>query len=221
MPQTPLARPDAGSPADTSTVPDGGGWAQNVNSGGGVAVETGLAKVWKDAYERATEELRVLREEMRVQRQEAWEETLAADREAYERGQQRQVESGQICFEYPARFQNPPGVAGEGYIYVVEFTTGTVKVGQTEDPRQRLTTHQIEAGVFGVGVAAYWISPAHRNFKVNETLLIAECRKVSRRSRREYYHELGYDAAVDFALGLEFDSQITSRSQVCVEMDRR
>lgn len=137
----------------------------------------------------------------------------------YENGRRQQAELTKICLEFRPYIKNPPGIVGEGYLYVIEFTTGTVKVGQTEDPRQRLNSHFSDAAAFGVGINAYWISPSHRNFKENEALLIEACRKVSTRSRREYFHEIGYDAAVDIALGLDFHTQITN--PVCCEMDRR
>lgn len=148
----------------------------------------------------------------------------------YKKGRQHQAELDKIraegeaellraCAEVRMPIRNPPGIVGEGYLYVIAFTTGTVKVGQTEDPCRRLYTHQAEAAAFGVGANAYWISPSHTNFKTNETLLIEQCRKVSRRSRREFFHGIGYDAAVDIAVYLDFHSQITN--QVCVEMDRR
>lgn len=148
----------------------------------------------------------------------------------YELGRQHQAEIDQIHKETAAEIarirarvrmpvRNPPALLGEGFLYVIAFTTGTVKVGQTEDPQQRLNTHQAEAAAFGVGATAYWISPAHSNFITNETLLIEQCRTVSRRSRREYFHEVGYERAVQFALDLDYQSQITN--QVCAELDRR
>jgi predicted GIY-YIG superfamily endonuclease len=140
-------------------------------------------------------------------------------REMYELGRDHELQFGRTCAEYRMPVDNPPGLAGEGFLYVIAFTTGTVKVGQTEDPRQRLNTHQAEAAVFGVGATAYWISQSHSNFKTNETLLIEQCRKVSGRSRREYYHEIGYERAVQFALALDYYSQITNG--ISVERDRR
>jgi hypothetical protein len=100
----------------------------------------------------------------------------------------------------------PRHPVGEGYLYVVAFDTGTVKVGQTEDPRRRLPNHLAEAAAFGVKVVSYWISPSHMNFRDNETRLINRCMGVSRRTRLEYFHEVPYSTAVGFARELTYHS---------------
>lgn len=109
----------------------------------------------------------------------------------------------------------PQQKVGEGYLYVVEFSTGSVKVGQTEDPRRRLGNHRAEAAAFGVHVTNYWISPAHINFRDNETRLINYCAEVSDRTRKEYFHDLGYGRARQFAAALTFYSD--DLGQTCVE----
>ncbi|MEU4558481.1 hypothetical protein AB0F72_08825 [Actinoplanes sp. NPDC023936] len=113
------------------------------------------------------------------------------------------------------KLRRPP--AGEGYLYVIGFDTNTVKVGQTEDPKRRFGQHRAEADAFGVHITNYWISPAHSNFKNNETRLINQCVKVSRRTRKEYFHEVGYDRAVEFAMELKYfsaDAEQTSTEGV-------
>lgn len=111
-------------------------------------------------------------------------------------------------------FKLPRQPRGEGYLYVVEFSTGTVKVGQTEDPKRRLGTHRAEAGAFGVSVTNYWISPSHLNFRANETRLINRCVEVSHRSRKEYFHAVTYARAVEFAGALSYHSKNTSQTSV-------
>lgn len=111
-------------------------------------------------------------------------------------------------------FKLPRQPHGEGYLYVVEFGTGTVKVGQTEDPQKRLATHRGEAQAFGVHIVNYWISPSHLNFRANETRLINRCVEVSHRSRKEYFHAVAYDRAVEFAGALTYHSKDTSQTSV-------
>lgn len=111
-------------------------------------------------------------------------------------------------------FELPTQPTGEGYLYVVGFSTDTVKVGQTEDPRRRLGTHRAEAAAFGVHITDYWISPSHINFRANETRLINACQRVSRRSRNEYFHEVGYDRAVQFASTLTCYSDNLAQTSV-------
>jgi hypothetical protein len=138
-------------------------------------------------------------------------------RRAYDLGRQHQAELDRLETEFQANLMNvyatrkatfnlPLGPIGEGYLYVVGFTTGYVKVGQTEDPRVRLPAHRNEAAAFGVHIKRAWVSPPHRNFLTNETLLIAACKEVSARSRREYFHTVGFDQAVQFAANLDYFS---------------
>jgi hypothetical protein len=110
------------------------------------------------------------------------------------------------------KLSNPP--KGEGYVYVIEFSTGTVKVGQTVNPKQRIQTHLGEAAVFGAYIADFWISPAHMNYLDNETRLINACQRVSHRSRLEYFHAVGYERAVQFANDLTYFSANTDQTSV-------
>lgn len=95
----------------------------------------------------------------------------------------------------------PPAVPGKGYLYAVEFSTGVVKVGQTTDPRARLGAHRSHADAYGVAVANFWLSAAHRDYILSETRLIKECRKLGSRERREYFH--GIEFAPIVALGIQ------------------
>lgn len=207
MPTTIFARPDNG-PIPTSTpVPATGdgplqaAWDQTAEPGAVAASGP------ESLAQRVTNSLAELRKE-----------TVEHSEAMYELGRQREIELAQLRAEFEAELVKIRasrrmavdyirGPVGEGYIYVIAFTTGVVKVGQTEDPKRRLGEHQSEAMAYGVGATNYWISPPHRNFKNNETHLIKLCAKVSKRSRREYYHEVGYERAVDFAWTLTFDSE--------------
>lgn len=52
-----------------------------------------------------------------------------------------------------------PGPSEVGsYIYVVQFSSGTIKVGQTKDPTSRLRTHEAGARIHGVTVTDQWVS---------------------------------------------------------------
>ncbi len=64
-----------------------------------------------------------------------------------------------------------------GYIYVIEFTGGTVKVGRTKDAAQRLAQHARAADVHGAAVARHWFSERHMEFAANEKRLISFCMK--------------------------------------------
>ncbi|GIM88724.1 hypothetical protein [Paractinoplanes toevensis] len=195
-----------------SAMPDGPDANLTQVSGDGARVhvwaeaDMTMESFWRTSYERSREELHA-----------HWKEALERERAAYERGREAEASLVKLRAEtdaYIAKIESARrmpveywrGPVGEGFIYVVAFTTGTVKVGQTEDPRVRLNNHQSEALAFGVGTTNYYVSQPHWNFRENETALIKMCRAVGRRSRREYYHEIGYDRAMEFVDSLSFHS---------------
>ncbi|MEN6544521.1 MAG: hypothetical protein ABFE07_00595 [Armatimonadia bacterium] len=60
-----------------------------------------------------------------------------------------------------------------GYIYILELSTGLVKVGKTRSPRDRIKSHLDSAARFGASITNFWISDQHDNFSDNEAALIA------------------------------------------------
>lgn len=99
------------------------------------------------------------------------------------------------------RLDTPP--PGHGYLYVIRFNTGAIKVGQTDSPQQRMPTHRRHAWAFGTVMTDLWISPAHAGFIRNETRLISFMESASAlRVRREYFHGADFDTAVAFAASL-------------------
>ena len=68
-----------------------------------------------------------------------------------------------------------PSRAG-GYLYVVQFNSGVVKVGRTMNPSARLKSHATGGRPHGISVVAQWLSQPHLAAKRNERLLIAFCR---------------------------------------------
>jgi hypothetical protein len=93
---------------------------------------------------------------------------------------------------------------GEGFIYVILFSTGAIKVGQTVEPRTRLSKHRRDAEVYGVTIVDYWVSPQHANYVSSETMLIKQCRRVGTPVKKEYFLDLGFTNAVEIAGQLPF-----------------
>lgn len=94
-----------------------------------------------------------------------------------------------------------------GYVYVIEFTAGTVKVGRTNNPRNRITDHHDLAEVHGHGIARYWLSHHHLNYEANEVELIAFGRRNSTGIvRNEYFTGLDYSQVITFAKSLPFEA---------------
>jgi hypothetical protein len=99
---------------------------------------------------------------------------------------------------------------GEGFIYAIKFSTGTIKVGQTLDPHRRLGEHRRDAEAYNVAIIRYWVSPAHDNYLDNEIELIGFCDGISARAKREYFHDVDFDSVVKFACGLTYYSAATA-----------
>lgn len=91
---------------------------------------------------------------------------------------------------------------GIGYLYVIEFSTGVIKVGQTRDPQRRLGEHRRSAGAFGVSITQFWLSPPHANYLETEAALIIDCAEFSPYSKREYFHAINWSEAVEDAFAL-------------------
>lgn len=87
-----------------------------------------------------------------------------------------------------------------GSLYVIEFSTGIVKVGRSENPTQRLQAHRGHAYSLGVAILYDWYSPVINNFIVAEQTLINWCvhRATTQRSA-EYFTGIDPHEAVMFA----------------------
>lgn len=70
-----------------------------------------------------------------------------------------------------AEISRQPG----GHVYVLEFSSGVIKVGLTGNPRQRLDQHAKTAKVHSIAIMRSWFSPRHTDFQGNETKLIDYC----------------------------------------------
>lgn len=93
-----------------------------------------------------------------------------------------------------------PGKAGgRGHLYVVEFSTGTVKVGKTRRPDKRIGEHEREAAAFGGRISDRWVSAAHDGYDTAEDALIDACCLEGKQIKREYFAGLPFDRAVELA----------------------
>lgn len=103
---------------------------------------------------------------------------------------------------------------GEGFLYILKFSTGTVKVGQTTNPHRRLSEHFRDASAYNVAITDWWLSPAHVNYLGNEVELISFCDQVCARSKREYFHGGDFIEIRRFANALAFRSAAADRAGV-------
>lgn len=107
-----------------------------------------------------------------------------------------------------------PALPGEGFVYVITFSTGVVKVGQTIDLRRRFAEHRRDAEAYNVVITNYWVSCAHVNYLDNEIELIGFCDGFGARAKREYFHDINFDVVVRFAVGLTYSASVPTVTEV-------
>lgn len=106
----------------------------------------------------------------------------------------------------------PMKIDGTAYVYVIEFSNGTVKVGRSSMPEFRIQQHQRDARAFGFDLSRVWLSEAHADAKATELALIRECSAmagITSGARREYFNgSLVFGFAVSAAqmLALEYSA---------------
>lgn len=106
----------------------------------------------------------------------------------------------------------------ERYVYVLEFTSGTVKVGQTRNPVNRFKEHAKAAEAHGHAIVRSWASEPHVEFGENETALISFCAaRWTVASGREAFNEADFETVVEYAKGLPFsrvlEAELDSRQE--------
>jgi len=112
----------------------------------------------------------------------------------------------------------------DGYVYVLEFSTGIVKIGKTRNPRARIATHVEDAKKFGATVDQLWLSEWHENYSDNERALLplAKPRTVSPGQRWvRAYHVIELDDRSDpigltdgYRLPLDFMKMLDSNDWI-------
>src|SRR5262245_9251231 len=93
----------------------------------------------------------------------------------------------------------PAVKSGRGQLYVIEFSTGTVKVGKSGRGGKRIDEHISDATKYGAAVLNQWISPVHAGYDLTETELIARCAAEGEQIKREWFRGLPFARAVALA----------------------
>lgn len=94
----------------------------------------------------------------------------------------------------------------ERYVYVIEFTSGTVKVGQARDAQKRIGQHAKTAQAHGHSAARTWMSIPHVGYAANESALIAFCEeRWAIAAGREAFAAGDFDSVVEHAQGLHYE----------------
>lgn len=97
--------------------------------------------------------------------------------------QSRQARDARIAArEAPATREAAPASAGlrenVGCIYVIEFSTGTIKVGRSGTPDTRLAAHRSDGRKYGAAIKDHWVSQPHAEWQQNEMRLIGIAKEL-------------------------------------------
>lgn len=91
----------------------------------------------------------------------------------------------------------------EGYVYVLLFMNGVVKVGRTTKPTARINSHRYNGDAHGNPLTNYWVSKKLVNMEEAEHQLIAYCQdRGTPVAGKEWFRAISYMELVDFASGI-------------------
>lgn len=91
----------------------------------------------------------------------------------------------------PPEIKNGTAVDEGGYIYVIEFSNGVIKVGSSRNPQSRRRQHESDAGAFGLRMTSYWLSDRHSGYLTSEKTLIMYAKsRAGAQLRREYFRHV-------------------------------
>lgn len=98
-------------------------------------------------------------------------------------------------------------MSGGGYVYVIEFSNGIVKVGRSQDIVSRLRAHGSAARNFGIEVTRRWESPCHLGWQQNEDALKRLTSELGGEPlTAEFFSGVDFDALVEKARELPFEA---------------
>jgi hypothetical protein len=93
-------------------------------------------------------------------------------------------------------------------LYVVEFSTGVVKVGRATDVPSRIKQHRSDAAKFGVSMCRTWESPRHRHNVATERRLIESCADIAVLAGGKEYFRIDFEHAVELAQKVDLEAGV-------------
>lgn len=106
------------------------------------------------------------------------------------------------CTQLPGK-----SYSGDGYVYIVEFNNGLLKVGRSTNPVKRVKDHKDQAETFGCWIVRTWVSPPHGAYIANELRLLRDVARASKAKHRSEYFLGSFLEAVAIAQELEFQDK--------------
>ena len=93
----------------------------------------------------------------------------------------------------------------DGYVYLIAFDNGLVKIGRTRNIERRLIAHAQAAHNFGFAVTGKWVSPRHRGWMGNEDELIRLAHELGgKQTTPEYFRNVSFEVLAENARQLPF-----------------
>lgn len=86
----------------------------------------------------------------------------------------------------------------DGYIYVVQFSSGVVKPGKTRNPDWRMGQHARLAEFHGAPIVRSWVSGKHLGISQTERRLLKFCEETGTCLSGEYFADVRFEAAREF-----------------------
>ncbi|MFJ1539366.1 GIY-YIG nuclease family protein [Micromonospora chalcea] len=97
----------------------------------------------------------------------------------------------------------PTRATGGGYVYLLLFDSGVLKVGWSSSPQSRIKSHQFHAAPFGVALSRVWVSSQIESpAMVERELLCAASAMAQRTTAREWFHGVDFDVLAREAVAL-------------------
>lgn len=108
----------------------------------------------------------------------------------------------------------------EGYVYVLSFDCGRVKVGRTIDPWTRVDELSRRARRRGATVLSGWVSVPHLGMAQTEDTLLSWCRsEAAAEPENEYFTGLTFNQVVQQALSLRYPDYTERVEQIALSLD--
>lgn len=114
---------------------------------------------------------------------------------------------------------HPPASGQGGFVYVLLFEMSgglkIVKVGRTQVPRRRVSSHALYAERFGGRLVQGWLSVPHITWERTEKALIANalCMAGEPLAGSEYFTGVSYEALVEVATSLSKNLAASARER--------
>lgn len=104
------------------------------------------------------------------------------------------------------------------WVYLIRFSSGTVKVGRTKRIDPRIQEHEKNARAHGASVSETWCAMVHDGCAAEDALL-SEARRAGRPvpGNPEFFEGLDFDTLRDFATG-RFGDRASQERQGDIEI---